>query len=244
VTNEVFINYRTGDGEKIAALIEQNLSDRFGEERIFRASKSIVPGESYPDKLLSAVRRSEVLLAVIGEGWSRRAELHDQDDWVRREILEAFTCGIEVIPVLEGRRTERLNASDLPVTLARLADVQSVRLDLHEAREGLTRIGDLLARKLPSLKAVDRAAPDLRDTGSVSNSVNEARGTVVQTHEFTGDAGNVVKGNHGPVHTGRGDLNYGSPRFSGAVGAYIAGDNEGGIRQNLNTPRRDEEGDR
>ncbi|MCW2875934.1 MAG: hypothetical protein JWQ95_34 [Sphaerisporangium sp.] len=244
MTYEVFINYRTGDGEKTAALIEQNLSQRFGDERIFRASKSIAPGESYPDKLLGAVRRSAVVLTVIGENWSGRAELHNEDDWVRREILEAFTCGIEVIPVLEGRRTERLNAADLPANLARLADVQSLRLDLNEARAGLTRIGDLLAEKLPSLKAVDRNALDSLDTGSVSNSVNEAHGTVVQSRDFTGDVGSVVKGNRGPVHTGSGNLYQDSQHFSGAGGTYIAGDNQGGIRHDFGGSRRDKEDDR
>lgn len=38
---DVFINYRTGDGDKTAALIDQELSGRFGQKRIFRASKSI-----------------------------------------------------------------------------------------------------------------------------------------------------------------------------------------------------------
>ncbi|GHH88817.1 hypothetical protein [Streptomyces capitiformicae] len=53
---EVFINYRTGEGEKTAALIDQELSRRFGPQHIFRASRSIAPGEAYPDSLLTALR--------------------------------------------------------------------------------------------------------------------------------------------------------------------------------------------
>ncbi|MFE7268415.1 hypothetical protein ACFU9B_41625 [Streptomyces sp. NPDC057592] len=45
---DVFINYRTGDGEKTAALIDQELSRRFGNGRIFRASKSIAPVRHTP----------------------------------------------------------------------------------------------------------------------------------------------------------------------------------------------------
>ncbi|WP_244321006.1 hypothetical protein [Streptomyces melanosporofaciens] len=45
---EVFINYRTGDGEKTAALIKRELSYRFGEDSAFRASESIPPGMRYP----------------------------------------------------------------------------------------------------------------------------------------------------------------------------------------------------
>jgi hypothetical protein len=54
----VFINYRTGDGEKTAALIDQELPRRFGPQHIFRASRSIAPGEVYPGSLLAALRRS------------------------------------------------------------------------------------------------------------------------------------------------------------------------------------------
>jgi len=53
----VFINYRTGDGEEAAALLEQRLSDRFGKERIFRATTSIKPGQPYPEKLMGSPDR-------------------------------------------------------------------------------------------------------------------------------------------------------------------------------------------
>lgn len=244
MTHEVFINYRTGDGEKIAALLHEHLSKRFEGERIFHASGSIPPGETYPDRLLSAVRRSSVVLVVIGEGWSQQPRLYDEDDWVRREILEAFECGIAVIPVLGGRTVERLKAADLPRELARLADVQSLRLDLHEKEAGLKRIGDQLARKLPSLKEVDRTTRELQDADSVSNSVNEVHGTVVQTGNFTGDAGTVIKGNQGLFHTGNGNLNNKSPHASGPGATYIAGDNQGGIRHDFGGSRRNEEDDR
>ncbi|MEV3985605.1 toll/interleukin-1 receptor domain-containing protein [Nonomuraea sp. NPDC049758] len=238
--HEVFINYRTGDGEKVAALLERDLSHRFGDEHVFRASKSIPPGSAYPRELISAVRRSYVVLVVVGENWSRRPELHDEDDWVRREILEAFTCGIEVIPVLDGRKTERLNPADLPEALKRLADVQSERLDFQDLQSGLIRIGNVLATKLPLLKAVDRSLQQEPRGGSVSNSVDEVQGTAIQTRDITGDVGTVIKGNQGPVHTGKGDLYHHSPHVSGTGGTYIAGDNQGGVRHDFGGARRHE----
>ncbi|MFG1966080.1 toll/interleukin-1 receptor domain-containing protein [Nonomuraea sp. NPDC049028] len=244
MTYEVFINYRTGDGEKIAALLERDLSYRFGDEHIFRASKSIQPGATYPDQLISAVRRSGIVLAVIGPNWSKRPELHDEGDWVRKEILEAFTCGIEVIPVLDGRNTERLDPADLPGPLRRLADVQSVRLDLHDLQSGLTRIGNTLAAKLPRLKAADRTLRREPETGDVRNSIDEARGNIIQTRDFTGDAGTVIKDNQGLLHTGTGDINQHSPRISGMGATYIAGNNQGGIRQDFGGAEHKEEDDR
>ena len=63
---DVFINYRTGDGDEAAAMIEKVLSERFGKKRIFRAARSIAPGSPYPEALLDAVRHSAILVAVIG----------------------------------------------------------------------------------------------------------------------------------------------------------------------------------
>src|SRR6202042_1081541 len=80
--HEVFINYRTCDGDEAAILIERTLSGRFGTERIFRAAKSIPPGEPYPETLLNAARSSTILLAVMGPDWSRFPQLRDQNDWV------------------------------------------------------------------------------------------------------------------------------------------------------------------
>jgi hypothetical protein len=242
---DVFVNYRTGDGDKSAALIERDLSHRFGSDKIFRASKSIPPGARFPQELLGNVRRSAVLLAVIGETWIRCAALHDEDDWVRREIVEALTWGIPVVPVLEGRKTERLCAAELPDSLAQLAEVQSLRLDLHNADAGLRRIGDEIAKLIPSLKDADRAARRAAEPGATHNSVGDVQGTTVQARDFTGDVGTVVKGNHGPVHTGTGDIHQSHfsgdhNHFSGDGATYIAGDNRGGVRHRFGGSHREE----
>ena len=241
--HDVFISYRSGDGDKSATTIETNLRERFGEGKIFRASSSIKPGEHYPAKLLDAVRRSTAVIAVIGPDWSSSPRLQDENDWVRRELAEAFACGIHVIPVLDGRRTERLTAAALPPELGRLAELQSLPLDASDARSQLQRIGDLLTELVPALKAFDRRAAQSPESGSVANSIDEVSGgTGVQSRDITGDVGTVVKDNRGPVHTGRGDIN--SHTFSGDGATYIAGDSKGAIRHRFGDRREREDGDR
>jgi hypothetical protein len=188
--------------------------------------------------LLSNVRRSTLLLAVIGESWSRAEALHHEEDWVRREILEALDCGIHVVPVLEGRRTERLRAAELPPELSELAERQSLRLDLHDAETGLRRIGDQIAELVPSLKQADRFSRPAAEPGAVHNSIGTTHGTAVQARDITGDVGTVVKGTQGPVHTGTGNIHqphyYGNHnQFSGDGATYIAGENRGGIRNHF-----------
>ncbi|WP_327708441.1 toll/interleukin-1 receptor domain-containing protein [Streptomyces sp. NBC_00464] len=235
---DVFINYRTGDGEKTAALIDQELSRRFGSDRIFRASKSIAPGRAYPDELLTGLHRSAVLLAVIGPDWTNfQKRLRDPEDWVRKEIMEAFARELPVIPVLDGRKTDRLNAGDLPDELARLADIQSVPFSTQDAETGLKRLGDVVADMVPGLHDRDRDTASSLAPGSVTNSIGDVSGTAVQSRDFTGDVGGtVIKGSAGPVHTGQGDIYQnsrhvsGGRHFSGNGMTYFEGNHHGDVR--------------
>ncbi|MFE2069809.1 toll/interleukin-1 receptor domain-containing protein [Streptomyces sp. NPDC059467] len=249
---EVFINYRTGDGEKTAALIDQELSRRFGPQHVFRASRSIAPGETYPDSLLAALRRSYLLLAVVGPDWTNfRTKLHDPEDWVRREIVEAFDCEVPVVPVLDGRKTNRLSKADLPSGLARLADLQSIPFDTHDTETGLRRIGDLVAEMVPGLDDLAQADETSPASDTVTNSIGDVSGTAVQSRDFTGDVGGtVVKGSHGPVHTGSGSIYQnsrhmsGDRHLSGDGMTYFEGDNHGGIQHRFGEPDRREDGSR
>ncbi|WP_234357257.1 toll/interleukin-1 receptor domain-containing protein [Streptomyces sp. NBRC 110028] len=190
------------------------------------------------------------MLAVVGSAWTRFAELRRADDWVRREILEAFECGVPVVPVLEGRKTERLNGADLPPELERLAEVQSVRLDMQNAVADLRRLGDVVADMVPSLKAHERHERLSPGAGAVSNATGEVNGPVIQSRDITGDVGTVIKDSSGPVHTGKGDI-YNNSRhisggrhFSGDGMTYFEGDNQGGIHQRVGDGSRREDDDR
>jgi hypothetical protein len=77
---------------------------------------------------------------------------------VRREIEEAFDCEVPIVPILDGRKTNRLNTADLPSELARLADLQSIPFDTHDTETGLRRIGDLVAEMVPEVD--DRTQAD------------------------------------------------------------------------------------
>lgn len=137
----VFINYRTGDGEVAAALLNQYLSPRLGKENVFWASRSIQPGTPYDRALLKNVWRSDFLLAVIGRNWLDAGNEHgraldDEADWVRREIVEAFEHDVDVIPVfLDEAAPPR--QEQLPAPLAKLAFCQGVPLDLRRPDAGL-----------------------------------------------------------------------------------------------------------
>lgn len=201
---EVFINYRRDDGDAVADLIALYLSQRFGAEHVFKASRSIPPGTEYRSALNGAVRDCEVLFAVMGPDWPRSERLRDPDDWVRNEILEAFAANKCVIPVLSGRTTDRLRAADLPQELARLAYLQSRRFDTQTSQADLDQIGQVVIDLVPSLQAADRSTGEPAAPGATDNSASNVSGTVVQSGAIGGDVVNVSD-IHGPTQVGGGN---------------------------------------
>lgn len=232
----VFINYRTGDGDETAALVDEHLSNRFGASQVFRAGKSIPPGDDYRETLVREVRASTVLIAIIGPDWCRDPRLHDPRDWVRREILEAYERGVSVLPVLKGRMTPRLDPAELPAELDRLANTNSLVLDTRDNQAALTRIGDEVADLVPSLRKTDRVAQSTTDSGT-ANITGDAGGPVAQSYGTGGSSLNV-SGNQGPVqfHAGHGDINDGS--------THITGSNHGQIGHRFGGGPRDGEAQR
>ena len=171
---------------------------------------------------------------------------------MRREIELAFSYQLSVVPILDGRKTDRLSKADLPPELARLAELQSIPFDTHATEAGVKQIGDVVAELVPGLNDATAATKSKSPApNTVTNSIGEVSGTAVQTGEFTGDVGGtVVKGSHGPVHTGNGHIYQnsrhvsGGRHFSGNGMTYFEGDNHGNIQHRFNEPDSGADDDR
>ncbi|MFD9620453.1 toll/interleukin-1 receptor domain-containing protein [Streptomyces virginiae] len=258
---EVFINYRTGDEESAATMIARDLARRFGDERIFFASRSIEPGRRFPAELVRAVEDCEALLAVIGPRWAEvrgadgRPALEAEQDWTRREIQTALDRGVLVIPVLVGRAT-RIDHAVLPKDLLELADCQYRRFDHRNAESDLTALGDTLARLLPELGEEDRDARAVREQAEVKSREKSARdnGHIrMRTRDveqrvrggignLNGDlSGTFVNEPQGPVNTGRGHQ-YNAPHFEGDnTGVqFTVGNNSSTVHQRFERQRSDD----
>ncbi|WP_062214532.1 toll/interleukin-1 receptor domain-containing protein [Streptomyces sp. NBRC 109706] len=243
---EIFINYRTIDGKEIAYRIYDELTRRFGEGRAFLAGQSIPKGDNYESALDRGVRRSEVLLVLIGSRWldaperdrpDRRA-LDNEQDWVRREIEEAIRCGLVILPVLIGRHVEQLDARRLPSSIAPLAECQYTRFALRTAAHDLRELGDELVRIVPDLATTDRDAPAQGDDrprpGDDGN--DRRNGSADGASQFStaqDNSGTLIGTSQGPVHSGTGDLVLGN-RVSGdtyhgdRIGTQVRGDQVNG----------------
>jgi serine protease Do len=154
VVSRVFISYRTRDGDWAARLIYEKLSIRFGADQVFYASRSMKPGDDFPQVIQRQLASIDVLLAVIGSQWEDAANefgerrLDKDDDYVRHEIRTAFTRKVRVIPVLLDGRAE-LSESDLPEDIVALARRQYLRLH-HRGEGGLAELVERLTMLLPS----------------------------------------------------------------------------------------------
>lgn len=152
---QIFLNYRTADEPFGVALIEQALSDRFGSEAVFFASRSIDLGASWESEMFTAVTRSTALLAVMGRYWRGavdergNAQIDNPDDFVRREILAAIQLGKTVIPIRLG--VPRPKASEIPAELHTLLAKQDIELAFRTTRRDLDRLESKLRRAIPGL---------------------------------------------------------------------------------------------
>ncbi|MEU3601012.1 toll/interleukin-1 receptor domain-containing protein [Streptomyces sp. NPDC006798] len=162
---QIFLNYRKDGGSYAAALLDELLSKRFGESRVFRAARSIPPGSDYPDAILGAAARCEILLAVVDPGWRNHfstgpGATDPEENWVTREMAEAFENDRTVIPVLLSN-TPRLDATALPhtPTLTRLARLQYLRFDYRHIHRDTAAMTDQLTRMCPRLIPLDTPAP-------------------------------------------------------------------------------------
>lgn len=137
-----------GDAATAAALIDQKLCRVFGEDLVFRSSRSIPAGRKFPTALVEEAANCLAMVAVIGPRWLAKDEdgnrrIDARADWVRTEIEFALSESRPVIPVLvDGRPRLEKKTDNLPASIADLADLQFVRLDHRAVDYQLMQIVD------------------------------------------------------------------------------------------------------
>lgn len=134
MSHRIFISYRRTDQAGFAG----RLFDRIDDDpelkgAAFMDVEGITPGHDYESVLKQRLSDCDVILAVIGDRWlsvtdaTGRPRLEQEDDIVRRELVEAFSTGKRVIPILIDS-TPHLAPNQLPDPLRPLANCQSLLL--------------------------------------------------------------------------------------------------------------------
>ncbi len=170
-----FVNYRTKDEGSTALAVSQHLCARLGEPNVFLDRRSIEPGTLFDDAILRSLWRSDVLVAIMGPGWldfpgrTGGRAIDDPEDWVHRELVEALTHQVRVVPLLVGEAS-RLSKEDLPPVLADLVRYQDVRFDLATPEAAVARLDRIL--ELPVGEEPTRGSGQSGGIGSVRGNRN------------------------------------------------------------------------
>jgi hypothetical protein len=131
----IFISYRRADTSPNAGRLYDRLSGHFGADNVFKDVDNISAGQNFRDASLAGVRRSDVMLVLIGQSWDIE-RLHQPNDLFREEIeLGLGRDDFLVVPILVGNASMP-KAEKLPDSIRSLTMRNALRLrddpDFHK----------------------------------------------------------------------------------------------------------------
>lgn len=144
----MFVSYRRADGAAADRVIER-LHSRFGGKLVTDVAW-LQGGDAFTPRLEQAVRRSAVVVALIGPAWiGTAARLQDDHDPVRGELEAALSARVPIIPVLiEGA----LRPGDvLPPQVEGLLDRQEVAVRREAFDQDMGHVVAAVERFTPAL---------------------------------------------------------------------------------------------
>jgi hypothetical protein len=150
---KIAISYRRSDTAAMAGRVFDRLAAHYGRHSVFMDVDNIPIGIDFRAHIGETLRRTDVVLAVIGAAWlgvqdDGKPRIHERDDPVRVEIETALARGAPVIPVLvDGAKMP--DAASLPQSFGSFAFLNAAEVATGRDFDG--QIGRLIA-------AIDRAA--------------------------------------------------------------------------------------
>ena len=124
-----FISYRRSEASSEARDFRRELARRYGAASVFMDTSSIDYGESFPDRIASAIRGCSLMLVLIGPHWLEPVDgirrIDNPDDWVHREVEAGLQRGeAVVVPILLDGATAPSEA-ELPESIKGLATLHA-----------------------------------------------------------------------------------------------------------------------
>jgi hypothetical protein len=150
---KIAISYRRSDTSAISGRIFDRLAAHYGKHSVFMDVDNIPIGIDFRAHIGETLRRTDVVLAVIGARWTGaqdggEARIREESDPVRVEIETALARGAPVIPVLvDGAKMP--DAAALPQSFGTFAFLNAAEVATGRDFDG--QIGRLIA-------AIDHAA--------------------------------------------------------------------------------------
>lgn len=150
---KIAISYRRSDSSAIVGRIFDHLSAHYGEDLIFMDIDNIPFGIDFRTHIDETLRRTEVLVAVIGANWlginaAGGPRMQEKTDPVRVEIATAIGRKLPIIPVLiDGAKMP--SSTELPPEFGNFAFLNAA--EVATGRDFRTHMDRLIS-------AIDRVA--------------------------------------------------------------------------------------
>jgi hypothetical protein len=145
----IFLSYRRDDSSGYAGRLFDNLSGRFGRERVFMDIETLEPGMDFVAGIDRAIASCGAVIAMIGPNWIKaqdgkgRRRLDDPHDFIRLEITAALDRDVRVIPVLVHNASMPLE-QELPEPLRPLCRLQACEISDNRWDFDVGRLADVL----------------------------------------------------------------------------------------------------
>ena len=138
---DAFISYRRENGFFMAQLIYDRLRNR-GINCFFDAAA--LSSGAFDEKILNAIHEAHTFILILPRNALNKCK--NEDDWVRREIIEAVHCNKRIIPVMyDGFKWPQKWSSDIPEEIQRLKNVNGV----SESKEYLPAMIEKIISYMP-----------------------------------------------------------------------------------------------
>ncbi|MFG1990801.1 hypothetical protein ACGFJ7_12585 [Actinoplanes sp. NPDC048988] len=147
----VFLGYRGIHHSYAPMLVHWVLRERFGDGLVFEAGYVNQPGIHFADSIAAWLERCAVLVVIIDRYWLDRINLlHDESDWVRKEIQYFLDRDKKILPLLlDGAGMPARD--ELPTELAGLTRWIGLPLNSATAHADLQRLAGRLEQEVPDL---------------------------------------------------------------------------------------------
>ena len=156
----VFICYRREETASTAEVIHLRLSSQIGDNRVFLDTSTLTPGDKFSSETVQRISDSSVFLLLIGPDWEENVSTRmeqNQDDFVRKEVLEAQKLDIPIIPIWVDRSGHALELSKLPADLKFISEINASDLRTTHTRSDFDEIARSLSVEFPQIFGSSRA---------------------------------------------------------------------------------------
>lgn len=152
--SRIFLSYRRDDSNAETGRIYQLLSNKFGEQHLFRDVDSIPAGTNFVERLNDCLNNCSAVVVIIGDRWldiknhkTGQRRLEEAEDFVRIEVEASLKRDIPVIPLLVNNANFPSQAQ-LPAGLKPLVNRQFIMVRESQFEEDVNYLAKQLETTL------------------------------------------------------------------------------------------------